>query len=334
MQTPNSPTSSVRGLAKGWPAQQLPRLDDKVEQDLDRLVARLSPERRGQRHQARHAVEKQEVRKVRCGSGPNAAGPLEGREPSRQGTHRRSAERIGNRANDRATMEIVLGVITPRTPPELAAGLLEALRESEAADTGKLILERLPGLRQQHARPAWPSCSSRPDWTQALLDGADKGTVQLTELSLDQRQALAQHPDRRIRRARRGAARDAAGPAQPRPAEGHRRVPAHHEGQGRCRQPASLCSRITAAKCHVHTGEGTHIGPDLTGMAVHPKEHLLVDILDPSRSVEGELPLLHGDDQVWPGASPACSPPSRRPRSSCSTPRARSRRSCAKTSRS
>src|SRR5205807_7536929 len=31
------------------------------------------------------------------------------------------------------------------------------------------------------------------------------------------------------------------------------------------------------------------IGPDLTGMAVHTKEHLLTDILDPSRSVEGNF---------------------------------------------
>jgi putative heme-binding domain-containing protein len=43
------------------------------------------------------------------------------------------------------------------------------------------------------------------------------------------------------------------------------------------------------AKCHKHTGEGENIGPDLTGMAVHPKEELLVHILDPSRSVEGNF---------------------------------------------
>ncbi len=41
------------------------------------------------------------------------------------------------------------------------------------------------------------------------------------------------------------------------------------------------------AKCHVHSGEGTKIGPDLTGMAVHPKAELLVHLIDPSRSVEG-----------------------------------------------
>ena len=43
------------------------------------------------------------------------------------------------------------------------------------------------------------------------------------------------------------------------------------------------------SKCHTHSGEGNKVGPDLTGMAVHPKEHLLIDILDPSRSVEGNF---------------------------------------------
>jgi hypothetical protein len=45
------------------------------------------------------------------------------------------------------------------------------------------------------------------------------------------------------------------------------------------------------SKCHVHGGEGTAIGPDLTGVAVHTKEHLLTDIIDPSRSVEGNFRL-------------------------------------------
>src|SRR5262249_39480133 len=43
------------------------------------------------------------------------------------------------------------------------------------------------------------------------------------------------------------------------------------------------------SKCHVHGTEGARIGPDLTGMAVHTKDHLLIDILDPSRSVEGNF---------------------------------------------
>ena len=47
--------------------------------------------------------------------------------------------------------------------------------------------------------------------------------------------------------------------------------------------------KAQCAKCHKHTGEGADIGPDLTGMAAHPKEELLVHIFDPSRSVEGNF---------------------------------------------
>jgi putative heme-binding domain-containing protein len=43
------------------------------------------------------------------------------------------------------------------------------------------------------------------------------------------------------------------------------------------------------AKCHVHGPEGTRIGPDLTGIAAHPKTEMLENILDPSKSVEGNF---------------------------------------------
>ncbi|OYW22916.1 MAG: hypothetical protein B7Z55_04085 [Planctomycetales bacterium 12-60-4] len=47
----------------------------------------------------------------------------------------------------------------------------------------------------------------------------------------------------------------------------------------------------SCANCHVLYGQGRLIGPDLTGMAVHPKHELLIHILDPSRSVEGNFRL-------------------------------------------
>jgi putative heme-binding domain-containing protein len=37
----------------------------------------------------------------------------------------------------------------------------------------------------------------------------------------------------------------------------------------------------------MHSGEGGKVGPELTGMAVHPAHELLIHILDPNRSVEG-----------------------------------------------
>ena len=39
--------------------------------------------------------------------------------------------------------------------------------------------------------------------------------------------------------------------------------------------------------CHILNGEGAKVGPNLTGMAAHPKSELLTHILDPNRDVEG-----------------------------------------------
>ena len=41
----------------------------------------------------------------------------------------------------------------------------------------------------------------------------------------------------------------------------------------------------TCLPCHAMQGEGARVGPDLSGIATHSKETLLVDILDPSRQV-------------------------------------------------
>ncbi|HEX6960545.1 MAG TPA: c-type cytochrome, partial [Lacipirellula sp.] len=43
------------------------------------------------------------------------------------------------------------------------------------------------------------------------------------------------------------------------------------------------------AICHKLRGEGASVGPDLSGMAVHGKDQLLVHILDPNRDVEGNF---------------------------------------------
>ncbi|MEI8371099.1 MAG: c-type cytochrome, partial [Planctomycetia bacterium] len=48
-----------------------------------------------------------------------------------------------------------------------------------------------------------------------------------------------------------------------------------------------LVFKEQCGKCHMHSGEGGKVGPELTGMAVHPARELLIHILDPNRSVEG-----------------------------------------------
>src|SRR5262249_31776739 len=125
-------------------------------------------------------------------------------------------------------------------------------------------------------------------WTGALLDALDQGRVPLTELSLDQQQALASHPNRQVaERARKLLARGGSLPS----ADRQKVIDELMAVTKRPGDPAAgkQVFKTHCAKCHVHSGEGAQIGPDLTGMAVHPKSHLLVEIMDPSRSVEGNF---------------------------------------------
>ncbi len=39
--------------------------------------------------------------------------------------------------------------------------------------------------------------------------------------------------------------------------------------------------------CHTIEGEGGQVGPELTGIGIRPRGDLLIDIIDPNRSVEG-----------------------------------------------
>jgi putative heme-binding domain-containing protein len=109
-----------------------------------------------------------------------------------------------------------------------------------------------------------------------------------SELPLDQRQALATHPDGKI--AERAKALLAKGGGLPN-ADRQKVVEEFLPSLKKTGDVAAgkAVFKKHCAVCHTHSGEGAKIGPDLSGVAAHTKEHLLVDILDPSRSVEGNF---------------------------------------------
>src|SRR5206468_9424308 len=109
-------------------------------------------------------------------------------------------ELAASRVADKQTVQTLLDLITPRLPPELAAGILQALQVNEVPEAGALILDRLGTMTPSIRVAGFALVLSRPEWTKELLARADRGELQLSELSLDQKQALAEHPDRAVRR--------------------------------------------------------------------------------------------------------------------------------------
>jgi putative membrane-bound dehydrogenase-like protein len=278
----------VRGLAKGWPGNKPPKLDERMEQELERIVARMPPERRGELIKLTVAWGSKKFEKLAADVSRSLLAKVKDDSLSAANRIAAARELVGYRSGDMATVEAVLAQITPRTPPEVAIGFLQALKGSEAAETGKLILERLPVLTPATRAAGLAILLTRPEWTRDLLASAEKNSVRLVDLALDQQRALTEHPDRRIRfRAmallRRGGT--LPNPDRQKVLEEFLTV-AKEKGDPAAGKAVFLnqCS-----KCHVHGTEGNRIGPDLTGMAVHPKDHLLTDIIDPSRSVEANF---------------------------------------------
>jgi hypothetical protein len=149
-----------------------------------------------------------------------------------------------------------------------------------------VLVERLASLTPTARAAALRVLLSRPESTRALLEGAEKGKVQLTELTLEQKQALAAHPDRQIAaQAKKLLERSGGLPSADREKVLEQFL-ALTKRTGNATEGKAVF-KTHCAKCHTHSGEGTKIGPDLTGMAVHTKEHLLTEIIDPSRNVEG-----------------------------------------------
>jgi putative membrane-bound dehydrogenase-like protein len=278
----------VRGLAKGWPADRAPTLNERTEQDLERLGSKLPPERRGLLIKLATTWGSKKFEKYTVEA--SRALLVQVRNESLKTDERIAAARelAALRAADKETVQNLLDLVTPRTPPELAAGILGALQGSEVPDSGRLILERLTELTPAARAASLGVLLSRPEWTRALLESAGQGKIQLADLSLDQKQSLAEHPNPGIRRRARDLLnRGGALPNPDRQKVLEELLPitklTGNAAAGR------VVFKNTCAKCHVHGDEGTRIGPDLTGMAVHPKEHLLTDIIDPSRSVENNF---------------------------------------------
>jgi putative membrane-bound dehydrogenase-like protein len=278
----------VAGMARGWPGGKPPVLGPAAEKALVALFPKLSPAARGPlltltarwgtKVLDRHAAE-------------IAAGFLsEANDPRAPDADRvaAAARVIDLRKDDADTAAKVLDLLSPRTGPELARGLLEAVGRSEAAGVGAAVVERLPALTPAVRPAALHLLLARADWTEALLGALEKGTVQLVELSLDQKQALAAHPSKAVaERARALLARGGGLPSPDREKVVKELLPlVKKTGDAAA---GKVVFKNQCAKCHTHSGEGARIGPDLTGMAVHPKEHLLIDVLDPSRSVEGNF---------------------------------------------
>ena len=287
---PNVVRTIVSGIADGWPSDKRPPLGDAIEAKLEKLVNRLDTGGRGQLLRlasiwgstklARYADEIVE-------------GLLEKIDDEDNATSDRIAaarELISFQSGSDAAITSLLDRVTAQTEPQLAEGVVSALSASVAPNFGKILIERLGSATPRVRAQGIQVVLGRRDAIPVLLEAIDSGEIQLAELSLDQRQNLTRHPDRQVRR--RAAELLERGGALP---NADRQKVLEEFAAITKMQGDPVAGKVAfkkvCAKCHKHSGEGANVGPDLTGMAVHPKDELLTHILDPNRSVESNFRL-------------------------------------------
>ena len=176
--------------------------------------------------------------------------------------------------------------ISPRAGVEYNRTLLDLIGRTTGDKVGQLVVTRWKEFTPALRPAALAMLIRRPAWVAPLLDAIEAGTIDRADLTVEQVQTLSTYPDKKLaERVAKVLAKSGGLPNADRQKviDGmlHVTKKSGDVAQGK------VVFEANCAKCHRHGDLGNTIGPDLTGMAVHEKSELIVHILDPSRSVEG-----------------------------------------------
>jgi putative heme-binding domain-containing protein len=171
--------------------------------------------------------------------------------------------------------------------PALRGPALRALAGYDDPHTPRLILARYPALSAAEKADAVATLASRPAFALALLDAVGRARVPRADLSAFTARQLLALGDRRVE----GRLREVWGAIRP-PAADKVKLLARYKAlvkpaalKGADRRHGRLVFARTCATCHILFGEGSKIGPDLTGAQRTNPEYVLGKVLDPNAVV-------------------------------------------------
>ena len=269
-----------------WPESSHPKMTKTRTADFDALAAAAPTEKaKGRIAQLARKWGSEKFEKYLEDLANALVAKVRGETPTDEDKISAVNELVEMRMLDGVVGKALLNSITPQTSPAVSRRIMQSMEASEADEIGPAIVDRLAALTPAIRAAGIRVLLRRPNHTQALLGGIESNAVQLSELTLDQKQSLRTHPDKQIQETALAIfERGGSTPDADRLQVLERFVSVTRESGDVAN--GKLVYAKHCSKCHVHGESGVRIGPDLTGMAVHPKEELLTHILDPNRDVE------------------------------------------------
>lgn len=182
-------------------------------------------------------------------------------------------------------------LLSPLQSPEVQSLALAGLQSAPVEEAAPILLsgwrERTPDLREKILSIFFRN----PVWIPALLSGVESTPAIGRDLDARQRQILLAHSDPEIRARAEGLFAQAADSDRAQVVEAFRKA---LEIEGSAAAGRAVFEE-RCAKCHVLSGLGRPLGPDLAALSDKSAEALLISILDPNRAVESKYRTYMAD---------------------------------------
>jgi putative membrane-bound dehydrogenase-like protein len=181
-----------------------------------------------------------------------------------------------------AALEVAGEMLATHAPLDVQLQAIDILRGSNAAGVGAVLAGRLPSLGRQARDAAFDAILLRDERTSSLMDALEGQSLKPQDLGPRLLHRLRYHPvDALAQRAKTLLASTTDFAVAQRLAQLLPLVSAPGNPERGIELFAEHCGT-----CHVFEGQGTEIGPNLTGMGAHGIEELLGIVLDPNREVD------------------------------------------------
>jgi putative membrane-bound dehydrogenase-like protein len=179
-------------------------------------------------------------------------------------------------------LPVILALLDPRSPLTLQYASIDALERLGGDDVPIELFRKRAALSPTVQEKAMSVLLSRVDWTGRLLDEIRAGNIVASDLSLVQHNQLLQHQDAQIRQRAAELLAPKARADRQQLVELYSRPPLPVGDARRGQQVfVEKCSA-----CHLLSGQGRTLGPDIAIYGAKPLDALLIAVLDPNQAVD------------------------------------------------